>query len=157
MRLSSLAYCGAYRGSFQPHLFFYRVGSSGMFQINGAGGLGENSTGDISVTSGDSCIFPITLRGAASGSKISQKPAHGKLKKLNVATYEYIALPVGALGVAHKRAQGSLLARGRGGKKVAEKHACMRMRVLLQTLFSQWYPEASPIDVGLKISQIVPS
>ncbi|MCP1745096.1 MULTISPECIES: hypothetical protein [Bradyrhizobium] len=118
---------------------------------------GENSTGDISVTSGDSCIFPITLRGAASGSKISQKPAHGKLKKLNVATYEYIALPVGALGVAHKRAQGSLLARGRGGKKVAEKHACMRMRVLLQTLFSQWYPEASPIDVGLKISQIVPS
>ncbi|MEY9235787.1 hypothetical protein ABIF68_008885 [Bradyrhizobium japonicum] len=89
MRLSSLAYCGAYRGSFQPHLFFYRVGSSGMFQINGAGGLGENSTGDISVASGDSCIFPITLRGAASSSEISQKPAHGKLKKLNVATYEY--------------------------------------------------------------------
>ena len=50
---------------------------------------GENSTGDISVASGDSCIFPITLRGAASSSEISQKPAHGKLKKLNVATYEY--------------------------------------------------------------------
>jgi hypothetical protein len=50
---------------------------------------GENSTGDISVASGDSCIFPITLRGAAISSEISQKPAHGKLKKLNVATYEY--------------------------------------------------------------------
>ena len=91
MRLSSLAYCGAYRGSFQPHLFFYRVGSSGMFQINGAGGLGENSTGDISVASGQSCLFPITMRGTVSSSDILKKPAHGKLKKLNVTTYEYKA------------------------------------------------------------------
>ena len=50
---------------------------------------GENSTADISVTSGASCVFPIAVRGAASSSEISQKPAHGKLKKLNVATYEY--------------------------------------------------------------------
>ena len=41
MRLSSLAYCGAYRGSFQPNLCFYRPGGFGMFQINGIGGLGR--------------------------------------------------------------------------------------------------------------------
>ncbi|WP_342733176.1 hypothetical protein [Bradyrhizobium sp. B117] len=50
---------------------------------------GENSTADISVTSGGSCVFPITVRGAASSSEISLKPVHGKLKKLNAATYEY--------------------------------------------------------------------
>lgn len=50
---------------------------------------GENSIGDISVASGESCIFPIMLRGVTSSSEISQKPAHGKLKKLSVATYEY--------------------------------------------------------------------
>jgi hypothetical protein len=50
---------------------------------------GENSTGDISVASGQSCLFPITMRGTVTSSEISQKPAHGKLKKLNAATYEY--------------------------------------------------------------------
>jgi len=50
---------------------------------------GENSTDDISVASRESCTFPITLRGVMSSSEISRKPAHGKLKKLNVATYEY--------------------------------------------------------------------
>ncbi|MBR0742244.1 hypothetical protein JQ581_35430 [Bradyrhizobium liaoningense] len=50
---------------------------------------GEDSTADISVTSGGSCVFPITVSGAASSSEISLKPVHGKLKKLNVATYEY--------------------------------------------------------------------
>jgi hypothetical protein len=52
---------------------------------------GENSTGDISVASGASCLFPITMRGTVSSSDIVQKPAHGKLKKLNVTTYEYKA------------------------------------------------------------------
>ena len=51
---------------------------------------GENSTGDISVASGGSCLFPIRMRGTAS-SDILQKPAHGKLKKLNITTYEYKA------------------------------------------------------------------
>jgi hypothetical protein len=51
---------------------------------------GENSTGDISIASGGSCLFPIRMRGTAS-SDISQKPAHGKLKKLNITTYEYKA------------------------------------------------------------------
>jgi len=52
---------------------------------------GENSTGDISVMSGGSCQFPIKMRGTVSGSDILQKPLHGKLKKLNIATYEYKA------------------------------------------------------------------
>jgi hypothetical protein len=52
---------------------------------------GENSTGDISVASGGSCLFPITMRGTVSSSDISQKPVHGKLKKINITTYEYNA------------------------------------------------------------------
>ena len=50
---------------------------------------GQNSTGDISVAAGESCLFPITMRGTVTSSEILQKPAHGKLKKLNATTYEY--------------------------------------------------------------------
>jgi hypothetical protein len=52
---------------------------------------GENSTGYINVVSGGSCQFPITMRGTVNSSDISQKPGHGKLKKLNISTYEYKA------------------------------------------------------------------
>ena len=52
---------------------------------------GKNSTADISVASGGSCLFPIGMRGSVSSSEISQKPVHGKLKKLNNNTYEYKA------------------------------------------------------------------
>ena len=52
---------------------------------------GENSTSDISAASGEACLFPIRMRGTVSGSDILQKPAHGKLKKLNMTTYEYQA------------------------------------------------------------------
>jgi hypothetical protein len=52
---------------------------------------GENSTGYFNVASGGSCLFPIRMAGAVSSSEISQKPAHGKLKKLNISTYEYTA------------------------------------------------------------------
>jgi hypothetical protein len=52
---------------------------------------GENSTGYINVASGESCQFPITMRGTVKSSDISQKPGHGKLKKLDVSTYEYRA------------------------------------------------------------------
>lgn len=52
---------------------------------------GQNSNGDISVAAGGSCLFPITMHGTVSSSDILQKPAHGKLKKLNIATYEYKA------------------------------------------------------------------
>ena len=52
---------------------------------------GENSTGDIDVASGSSCLFPIRMHGTVSSSEVSQKPTHGKLKRLNVSTYEYTA------------------------------------------------------------------
>lgn len=52
---------------------------------------GQNSTADISVVSGASCLFPITMLGTVSSSDILQKPLHGKLKKLNTTTYEYKA------------------------------------------------------------------
>jgi hypothetical protein len=51
---------------------------------------GQNSTGYIDLNSGASCQFPIRKHGV-SGSDILQKPAHGKLKKLNATTYEYTA------------------------------------------------------------------
>ena len=51
----------------------------------------ENSSGDISVASGESCLFPITMRGMVSSSEILQKPSHGKLKRVNTTTYEYKA------------------------------------------------------------------
>jgi len=52
---------------------------------------GENTTGYIDLKSGESCLFPIRIRGTVSGSDISQKPAHGKLKRLNISTFEYMA------------------------------------------------------------------
>lgn len=52
---------------------------------------GENATGDISVAPGQSCQFPITIRGTVSGSEIFKKPSYGKLKKINLSTYEYKA------------------------------------------------------------------
>jgi hypothetical protein len=50
---------------------------------------GANSTGYIDIASGESCLFPIRMRGTVSSSDISQKPVYGKLKKLNITTYEY--------------------------------------------------------------------
>lgn len=52
---------------------------------------GENATGDISVAPGQSCQFPITIRGTVSSSEIFKKPSYGKLKKINLSTYEYKA------------------------------------------------------------------
>src|SRR5260221_10236536 len=52
---------------------------------------GENATGDITVTAGGSCQFRIKMRGTSSGSDILQNPAHAKLKKRNLATYNYKA------------------------------------------------------------------
>ena len=52
---------------------------------------GENATGDIDIASGESCQFPLRMRGTVSGSEISQKPAHGKLKKLDASSYQYTA------------------------------------------------------------------
>jgi hypothetical protein len=52
---------------------------------------GESSTEYIDVKSGQSCLFPIRMRGTVISSDISQKPAHGKLKRLNISTFEYTA------------------------------------------------------------------
>ena len=52
---------------------------------------GENSTGDIDIASGGSCLVPIRIRGTVSSSEIFKKPAYGKLKKINPTTYEYKA------------------------------------------------------------------
>ncbi|MDH2386221.1 hypothetical protein [Bradyrhizobium sp. CER78] len=52
---------------------------------------GENSTGDIDIASGESCQIPIGIRGTVTDSSISQKPAYGKLKKINPSTFEYRA------------------------------------------------------------------
>ena len=52
---------------------------------------GENSTGDIDIASGESCQIPIQIRGTVTTSAISQKPAYGKLKKINASTFEYKA------------------------------------------------------------------
>jgi hypothetical protein len=52
---------------------------------------GENSTGDISVAPGQSCLVPIKMPGTVTSSEVFQKPARGKLKKLNATTYEYKA------------------------------------------------------------------
>jgi hypothetical protein len=52
---------------------------------------GENATGYFTIAPGESCQFPIKLPGTLSSSDISQKPGHGKLKKLNLSTYQYTA------------------------------------------------------------------
>ncbi len=52
---------------------------------------GENSTGYFTIAPGESCQFPIKLPGTLSSSEISQKPGHGKLKKVNTSTYQYTA------------------------------------------------------------------
>ncbi|MCK1407853.1 hypothetical protein IVB48_21200 [Bradyrhizobium sp. 76] len=89
MRLSSLAALALIGGASSPTYVCIALAAPECSRSMELADWGENPTGDISVTSGDSCIFPITLRGAASSSEISQKPAHGKLKKLDVAAYEY--------------------------------------------------------------------
>jgi hypothetical protein len=52
---------------------------------------GKNSTGYITVAPGESCQFPIRLSGTVISSDISQKPGRGKLKKVNISTYQYTA------------------------------------------------------------------
>lgn len=52
---------------------------------------GVNSTGYFNVASGGTCLFPIRMQGTVSSSSVSQKPAHGTLKKLNVSTFQYTA------------------------------------------------------------------
>ena len=89
MRLSSLAVVAFIAGASSPTYVSKALAAPECSRSMELADWGENSTGDISVASGESCTFPITLRGATSSSEIQQKPSHGKLKKLNIATYEY--------------------------------------------------------------------
>jgi len=54
-------------------------------------GWGVNSTGYFSIQSGGTCLFPIRMEGRVNSSSVSQKPAHGTLKRLNISTYQYTA------------------------------------------------------------------
>ena len=82
---------GAYRRSYRLNVRISGAGGVRLFSISELANWGENATGDISVAAGESCLFPITMRGTVASSEISQKPAHGKLKKLNASSYEYTA------------------------------------------------------------------
>ncbi len=56
-------------------------------------GWGVNSTIYFDIASGGTCLFPIRLEGEVKTSSISQKPAHGTLKRLNISTFQYTAKP----------------------------------------------------------------
>ena len=82
---------GAYRWRYRLNVRASSAGRFRLFSVGNTGRLGRESTGDIDVASGGSCLFPIRIRGTVSSSDILQKPLHGKLKRLNTATYEYRA------------------------------------------------------------------
>ena len=52
---------------------------------------GEKSTVHLAVTPKESCQFPLKLSGTINSSEISKKPSRGKLKKINLSTYQYTA------------------------------------------------------------------
>jgi hypothetical protein len=43
----------------------------------------------FAVRSGETCNFPIRIPGVMHSSGVSQKPAHGTLRRLNVTTFRY--------------------------------------------------------------------
>ena len=91
MRLSQLAALALIVGATGSMSTFPARAASDCPILIGLADGGENSTGDISVASGQSCLVPVKMRGTVSSSDILKKPAHGKLKKLNATTYEYRA------------------------------------------------------------------
>ena len=50
---------------------------------------GANSIGYIEVGSGQGCLFALTVRGEILSSSVSQRPAHGRLQRLNRSSYIY--------------------------------------------------------------------
>lgn len=88
MRLSKIAALALIGGAPLISVSLARAASECSMSVTLAN-WGENSTGYIDLTSGESCLFPIRMRGTVSDSDISQKPAHGKLKRLNISTFEY--------------------------------------------------------------------
>jgi hypothetical protein len=91
MRLSIVATFALLVGATSTMSVSFALAAPDCPKLVGLADWGENSTGDITVTSGGSCLFPIPIRGTVSGSDILQKPTHGKLKRLTPTTYEYKA------------------------------------------------------------------
>jgi hypothetical protein len=54
-------------------------------------GFGVDMTAYFVVRSGETCNFPIRIPGMMKSSGVSQKPAHGTLRQLNVTTFRYSA------------------------------------------------------------------
>jgi hypothetical protein len=63
MRLSSLAIVALIVGASSPAYVSIALAAPECSRSMELPDWGENSTGDINVTSGESCTFPITLRG----------------------------------------------------------------------------------------------
>jgi hypothetical protein len=91
MRLSKVAVLALIVGATGSMSVSPALAASDCPILIGLADWGENSTGDISIASGQSCLVPIKMPGTVTSSDIFKKPAHGKLKKLNATTYEYTA------------------------------------------------------------------
>jgi hypothetical protein len=53
--------------------------------------FGVDMTAYFAIKSGGTCNFPMRIPGAMHSSGVSQKPAHGTLRQLNVTTFRYTA------------------------------------------------------------------
>ena len=53
--------------------------------------FGVDMTAYFAVRSGETCKFPIRIPGMMKSSGISQQPAHGALRQLNLTTFTYTA------------------------------------------------------------------
>jgi len=53
--------------------------------------FGANSAGGFAIPAGRSCLLVLRLPGSITQSSVTQKPAHGTLRRLNVSSYQYSA------------------------------------------------------------------
>jgi hypothetical protein len=53
--------------------------------------FGVDMTAFFAVKSGETCNFPIRIPGVMNASGISQKPAHGTLRQINLTNFTYSA------------------------------------------------------------------
>ena len=54
---------------------------------------GFNATGAIMINSGGSCLFSLPTRGEILSSSVAQRPAHGRLQRIDRASYVYTSRP----------------------------------------------------------------
>ena len=50
---------------------------------------GINSIGYVMLNSGGSCLFSLNVRGEILSSSVAQRPSHGRLQRINRASYVY--------------------------------------------------------------------